>query len=302
MDFSDKLRDADKMLLDGYTGQAVVAAGRILEELLQHLYQTILPKLKSKDQQTISQKLEQIGKGKAVTELTLGQLVGLFREAQLFEKCEVSLGRQLPRLRAADYTNIIDLRNRAAHSGGEVDEDEARLMVSQVRVFVREAGLLEPPKEVTQVRQAAITLRPWSQVVKLHPDVASGQTALAAYAIDLGALVAGDKRVPAVYREAEAFFRATHPTSNMVLLIEEVLKQLSGADGDRVLQLRSPFGGGKSHVLAALYHATRNRAAMESVWPEARQWPNVGATPGGRPIRVAVFDGEKFDVQGREVA
>ncbi|MGH2521294.1 MAG: ATP-binding protein [Anaerolineales bacterium] len=303
MDYSEKLRNADKMLLDGYTGQAIVAAGRVLEELLQHLCQSVLPKLKAKDQQTVSQKLEQIGKGKAVTDLTLGQLVGLFREAELFDKYEAAFGVKLARLRAADYTGLVDLRNRAAHAGGAVEEDEARLIVSQVRVFVREAGLLELPREEKKARAAASVLRPWSQVARLHPDVASGQTATATYAIDLGALVAGDQAVPKVYREAEAFFRATHPTSNMERLIEEVLNRLAGGPGDRVLQLRSPFGGGKSHVLAALYHATQNRAAMEAIWPKAKSWPHVGADlVSARPVRVAVFDGDKFDVQGREVA
>ncbi len=43
----------------------------------------------------------------------------------------------------------------------------------------------------------AHTLNPWSQVVRLHPDVESGNTAVATYAIDLGALVAGDpQRAP----------------------------------------------------------------------------------------------------------
>ncbi len=297
MDLAEKLRNADKMLLDGYTGQAVVAAGQVLEELLQHLYQTALPKLKAKDGQTVAQKLDQIGKGKAVTELTLGQLAGLFREAALFDLCETALNHKFSRLRAADYNGLIDLRNRAAHAtGGEVEEDEARSMVSQVRVFAREAGVLEQPKEEKKTREAATVLRPWSQVVKLHPDVASGQTATATYAIDLGALTAGDKNVPKVYREAEAFFRATHPTSNMVSLIAEVLDRLTGGSGDRVLQLRSPFGGGKSHLLAALYHATKNRATMDAIWPEAKQWPHVEG------VRVAVFDGDKFDVQGREVS
>jgi predicted AAA+ superfamily ATPase len=132
-------------------------------------------------------------------------------------------------------------------------------------------------------------------VVKLHADVASGQTAIAAYAIDLGALVAGDKKVPTVYREADAFFRATYPTHNMIALIEEVLQRLAGNEGDRVLQLRSPFGGGKSHVLAALYHTTQDRPALEKNWPQAKTWPQL------TNVRVAVFDGEKFDIQGREV-
>jgi len=134
-------------------------------------------------------------------------------------------------------------------------------------------------------------LKPWSQVVHLHPDVEAGDTAVATYAIDLGALVAGDPHVPRVYREARDFFEATHLTGGLRRLLEDVLVGLSGGTRDRVLQLRSPFGGGKSHTLACLYHAARERAALDGL-PEGQALPDPG------PVRVAVFDGEKFDVQG----
>ena len=91
-------------------------------------------------------------------------------------------------------------------------------------------------------------IRPWTEVVRLHPDVESEETAIATYAIDLGALVAGDPNVPPTYRDAYSFFRATHLTSDMRMLMEEVYDRLSGKEGNRVLQLRSPFGGGKSHT------------------------------------------------------
>lgn len=137
-------------------------------------------------------------------------------------------------------------------------------------------------------------LRPWSQTVHLHPDVERGDTAVATYAIDLGAVVAGDENVPEVYRRADAFFAATHLTTGLRRLLEDVLGGLAGGKGDRVLQLRSPFGGGKSHTLAALYHATRDRSALTTAFPEV-ELPDPGA------VRVAVFDGEKFDVSGRAI-
>jgi hypothetical protein len=137
-------------------------------------------------------------------------------------------------------------------------------------------------------------LHPWSQAVHLHPDVESGNTAVAAYAIDLGALVDGDRHIPRVYRQPADFFAVTHLTSGMRRLLEDVLGGLAGGGGDRVLQLRSPFGGGKSHTLAALYHAARDRSALATL-------PGGDALPDPGPVRVAVFDGEKFDVQGREV-
>ena len=137
-------------------------------------------------------------------------------------------------------------------------------------------------------------LRPWSQVVHLHPDVEAGDTAVATYAIDLGALVAGDRNVPRVYRRSDAFFAATHLTSGLRRLLEDVLDGLAGGKGDRVLQLRSPFGGGKSHTLAALYHAGQDRSTVDAL-PEGPSLPDPG------PVRVAVFDGEKFDVRGGKI-
>jgi hypothetical protein len=137
-------------------------------------------------------------------------------------------------------------------------------------------------------------LRSWDQAVHLHPDVEAGDTAVATYAIDLGALVAGDRNVPTVYRRPDAFFSATHLTGGLRRLLNDVLSGLAGGKGDRVLQLRSPFGGGKSHTLAALYHAAQDRSALDAL-PEGIDLPDPG------PVRVAVFDGEKFDVRGKEI-
>ena len=135
------------------------------------------------------------------------------------------------------------------------------------------------------------TLRPWTDLVKLHPDVESGALTEAVFAIDLGAIAAKYPNVPAVNRDPEAFFRATYLTADLSRLLDEVLASLSGKGGyNRVLKLRTPFGGGKSHTLAALLHAARARKAL-NVIPEGRTF----ADPGD--VRVAVFDGEKFDAR-----
>ena len=52
-------------------------------------------------------------------------------------------------------------------------------------------------------------LRPWTDLVKLHPDVEAGSLTEALFAIDLGAIAAGDPNAPVVNRDPEAFFRAT---------------------------------------------------------------------------------------------
>jgi len=105
---------------------------------------------------------------------------------------------------------------------------------------------------------STLTLRPWTELVKLHPDVEQGKLTEAVFAIDLGAIAERDPQVPVVNRDAQAFFRATYPTVDMRKLLAEVLASLAGKSGfNRVLKLRTPFGGGKSHTLAMLLHAAR---------------------------------------------
>ena len=142
--------------------------------------------------------------------------------------------------------------------------------------------------------------RSWLQSVELHPDVLSEDFSEDIFALDLGSLsdyLIGKalrrpeselRRVPAVYRDARSFFAASYLTSGLKSLLEDVLGRLAGSEGNGVLRLQTPFGGGKSHTLAALLHAARTRAALDAL-PEASGLPR----PDG--VRVAVVDGQFFD-------
>ena len=143
-------------------------------------------------------------------------------------------------------------------------------------------------------------VRPWLECVKLHPDVLSDDFSEDIFALDLGTLsdylIGKDlgqaetelRRVPAVYRDADSFFAASYLTGGLRSLLEDVLGRLAGAAGNRVLRLQTPFGGGKSHTLAALLHAARSRAALDAL-PEAAGF----SRPDG--VRTAVVDGQFFD-------
>ncbi len=90
------------------------------------------------------------------------------------------------------------------------------------------------------------------------------------FAIDLGAIAANDPNVPVVNRDPEAFFRATYLTTDLRKLLDEVLASLAGNTGyNRVVKLRTPFGGGKSHTLASLLHAAKKSDALDGI-PEAK--------------------------------
>ena len=143
-------------------------------------------------------------------------------------------------------------------------------------------------------------LRPWLECVDLHPDVLSRESSDDLFALDLGPLsdyligtergapAAELPRVPAVYRDAGSFFAASYLTSGLRSLLDDVLGRLSGARGNRVLKLMTPFGGGKSHTLAALLHAARSRASLDAL-------PEAAGLPRPERVRVAVVDGQLFD-------
>ena len=139
-------------------------------------------------------------------------------------------------------------------------------------------------------------LRPWTDLVLLHPDVEAGRLTESTYAIDLGAITENDPSLPPVYRDPEAFFRATYLTVDLRKMLVEVLGSLAGQGGsNRVLKLRTPFGGGKSHTLATLFHAARSRPAV-NVIPEGKNLPDPGT------VAVAVLDGEKFGaLEGKQI-
>ena len=142
--------------------------------------------------------------------------------------------------------------------------------------------------------------RPWLQCLDLHPDVLADDFSEEVFALHLGPLSdyliarelgrpeAAPMHVPAVYRNAERFFAASYLTGGLKSLLEDVLRRLTGAGGNRVLRLQTPFGGGKSHTLAALLHAARSRAALDAL-------PEAAGLPRPEGVRVAVVDGQFFD-------
>ena len=144
--------------------------------------------------------------------------------------------------------------------------------------------------------------RPWLECVDLHPDVLSEEFSEDVFALDLGALadylIGKDlgvpaselPRVPAVYRDADSFFGASYLTGGLKSLLEDVLGRLAGSRGNRVLKLLTPFGGGKSHTLAALLHGARSRAALDAL-------PEAAGLPRPERVRTAVVDGQFFDAQ-----
>jgi hypothetical protein len=134
----------------------------------------------------------------------------------------------------------------------------------------------------------AYRLAPWTTVARPHEDVTRGALDMGTYAANLAGVFRRRPGVPDVYTRPDTFFAATYLTAALRELLQDVLRVLGGGAGARVLQLRTPFGGGKTHTLVALLHLARDRAAAMST-------PDFADLPDPGPVQMAVLSGEELD-------
>lgn len=112
---------------------------------------------------------------------------------------------------------------------------------------------------VSPAAPSAAGPRPWREVVAPHPDVGDGRHAQAGFAADLAQVRTG--QASAEYQDPRAFFARTFLTGGLRRLLAAALRRLGGRGGEPVVQLRTAFGGGKTHALLALYHLWGGGAA-----------------------------------------
>lgn len=92
-----------------------------------------------------------------------------------------------------------------------------------------------------------------------HTDILSGRLTMDVFAADLWEVFQG--RAPDEYRNPQRFFQKTYLTEGLKHLLAVVEKRLRGQGGDPVIQIQTPFGGGKTHALIAMYHKAKEWGA-----------------------------------------
>ena len=95
-------------------------------------------------------------------------------------------------------------------------------------------------------------LKPWREVIIPHKDVAGGKYQQAEFAADLAQVLSG--KAEKEYQDATEFFNRTYLTEGMKMLLASALRRACKINGEPVIQLKTAFGGGKTHTMLALYH------------------------------------------------
>ncbi len=141
-------------------------------------------------------------------------------------------------------------------------------------------------------------LKPWLQIVQPHEDIRKGDFDESVFAADLGEVRQG--RGALDYRDPALFFKKTFFTKGIKSMIKDVLNRLHGKKGEPVIQLTTPFGGGKTHTLLSIYHIIENRKIAEKN-KSIKEILNENKISSVPEARVATIVGTAIDpTQGRK--
>ncbi len=220
----------------------------------------------------------------------------------LFYEWNEVFGKTLGKSERSLVVELTDIRNKWAHQGTFSTDDTYRALDSMERllraVAAPEAALVEAEKQTvlrtkfeeqarSQARRVVVAptegtptagLLPWRDLITPHPDVTSGRFQQAEFAADLNAVHRG-LALPE-YGDPRQFFARTFLTQGLQSLLVGSVQRLSKTGGDPVVQLRTNFGGGKTHSMLALYHLLSGAPATEMPGVEAvLQGAGVSALP-----------------------
>ena len=106
--------------------------------------------------------------------------------------------------------------------------------------------------EQAAIRHTPAGLKPWREVIEPHTDVSRGRFSLSEFSADLSQVVQG--KAEPEYGDPREFFQRTYLTQGLQDLIVSCFERFNGSGGDPVVQLKTNFGGGKTHSMLAIYH------------------------------------------------
>jgi hypothetical protein len=198
---------------------------------------------------------------------------------------------------------IIDVRHMYAHQQDIPSEDITRTLdsISRILLNIGAEAQVRAIKELRDEQPAtpviSSQLGAWWQHAEPHDDIKKGRFDESTFAAKLDDVVAG--QAPPEYQQADEFFRKTYLTQELRGLLIDTLKRLAELGGEAVVQLRTPFGGGKTHTLIALYHLIKSAADIEHLPDIQGLLAEIGINHVPH-ARTAVIVGTEVSVEPRQ--
>ena len=136
---------------------------------------------------------------------------------------------------------------------GQINAPEQKREVEAIRDKLLTHAVAAPEDKQKLPRRKTSDLTPWRDVIHPNNDVIEGTFRKSEFAADLQEVSEGKAKTEE-YGKTDIFFNQTYITPGLRQLLVNTLKRLAGKGGDPVVQLKTGFGGGKTHSLIALFH------------------------------------------------
>ena len=150
---------------------------------------------------------------------------------------------------------------------GQINVPEQKEKVEAIRDKLLASAASTAEVKPTLPRRKAADLKSWRDVIRPNTDVIEGTFRKSEFAADLQEVFEGRAKT-SEYGETDIFFNQTYITPGLKELLVNTLKRLGGKGGDPVIQLKTGFGGGKTHSLIALYHLITGANILRELPPE----------------------------------
>ncbi|MCB0190758.1 MAG: ATP-binding protein [Anaerolineae bacterium] len=137
-----------------------------------------------------------------------------------------------------------------------------------------------PQPEPQNLTEEFITMKNWFDIITPHEDIRRGNFDEARFAADVGDVA--DGHAPTDYNDPYLFFKKTYLTEGLRNLLNRVHTKLSKGEGSGVVQIQTPFGGGKTHSLVTTYHYLKHGQKVKELLPTNLDvlTPNVAVIAG----------------------
>ena len=108
-------------------------------------------------------------------------------------------------------------------------------------------------------------MKNWFDIIQPDEDIRKGDFDEAVFAADLGDVYDGD--APPDYLDPYVFYRKTYLTDGLRHLLTRVHDKLTEGRGQSVIEIQTPFGGGKTHALVTIYHYLKHGERIRELLP-----------------------------------
>ena len=185
--------------------------------------------------------------------------VGIITEARnkTFHPGEKDLIREYALSRLHEIADLL----------GQINAPEQKREVEAIRDKLFTSAMPTSDDKPKLPRRKTSDLTPWRDVIHPNNDVIEGTFHNSEFAADLQEVFEGRAKTDE-YGKADIFFNQTYITPGLRQLLVNTLKRLAGKGGDPVVQLKTGFGGGKTHSLIALFHLINGANTMSELSTE----------------------------------